>query len=98
RQDHALAGAGSGAAHAVDMGGIGIGTADYAHEQLVTRLTRYLAWLRQVLQAKEHALAGAAAHVGSGDSDLCWVGHAFLLGGCPLSPTLSHKGRGSCLH
>ncbi len=75
RQDHALAGAGSGAAHAVDMGGIGIGTADYAHEQLVTRLTRYLAWLRQVLQAKEHALAGAAAHVGSGNLDLGYMSH-----------------------
>jgi hypothetical protein len=55
-QDHALAGAGGGAAHAVDVGGVGVGAADDAHEQLVARFARDLAAFGQVLQAEEHAL------------------------------------------
>ncbi|MDT4861584.1 hypothetical protein FQZ97_961950 [compost metagenome] len=77
RQDHALAGAGGGAAHAVDVRRIRIGAADHAHEQLVAGFTRNLAALGQVLQAEEHALAGAAADVGGGDLHLGYVGHGI---------------------
>src|SRR5690606_4695468 len=86
RQDHALAGTGGGAAHAVDVRGIGIGAADHAHEQLVTGRARHLAALGQVLQAEEYALAGAATDVGGGDSDLCCVGHCLLLADRSPSP------------
>ncbi len=75
RQDHALAGAGGGAAHAVDVRGIGVGAADHAHEQPVARLARHPAALRQVLQAEEHALAGPATHVGGWNLHLGYVGH-----------------------
>src|SRR5690606_28162641 len=75
RQDHALAGAGGGAAHAVDVRGVGVGTADDAHEQLVAGLARHLAALGQILQAEEHTLAGAAPHVGGGNSHLGYLRH-----------------------
>ena len=70
REDHALAGAGGGAAHAVDVGAVGVGAADDALKQPVARAARHLAALRQVLQAKEHALAGAAPDVGGGNAKL----------------------------
>ena len=41
----------------------------------IARRTRHLAAGRQVLQAEEHALAGTAAHVGGGDSDLGCMSH-----------------------
>ena len=44
-------------------------------ERLLTRSTRRLRPLGQVLQPEEHAFAGAPAHVGRGDLDLCNVGH-----------------------
>lgn len=93
REDHALAGAGGGAAHPVDVRGIGVGTADHPHEQPVARLAGDPAGFRQVFQAEEHALAGAAAQVGGGDADLGWVGHAssssaieFKGSGCVRQP------------
>src|SRR5690606_41919549 len=58
RQDHAFAGAGGSAAHAVDVRGVGVRTANYTHEQLVAGLAWDLAALRQVLQPEKHALAG----------------------------------------
>lgn len=93
REDHALAGAGGGAAHPVDVRGIGVGTADHPHEQPIARLAGDPAGFRQVFQAEEHALAGAAAQVGGGDADLGWVGHAssssaieFRGSGCVRQP------------
>ncbi len=70
RDDHALARAGRRAAHAVDVRCIGVRAADHAQEQPVTRLARHLAGLGEIMQAEEHALAGAATHVGGGNPDL----------------------------
>jgi len=80
RHDHGLAGARGGAAHAVDLLAVGVGAADHAHQQLVARFARHLRRFRQVLQAEEHALAGAAAHVGGGDLDLRCMSHSL----CPM--------------
>ncbi len=68
--DHALAGAGRRAAHAVGVLAVGIGRADHAHQQRITRRARHLGGNGQVLQAEEHAFAGAAAHVGGGNAEL----------------------------
>jgi hypothetical protein len=70
RQDHGLAGGRRGAAHAVDLLAVRVGTADHAQQQPVTRRTGNLRGLREVLQAEEHAFAGAATHVGGGDFKL----------------------------
>ena len=76
REDHALAGAGGGAAHPVDIARHRGQGCHHPHEQPVARLAGDPAGFRQVFQAEEHALAGAAAQVGGGDADLGWVGHA----------------------
>ena len=68
--DHALAGAGGGAAHAVNVRAIGVGAANHTLQQSVARRAGLLRGFGQVLQAKKHALAGAAAHIGGGDLDL----------------------------
>ncbi|MNF15208.1 hypothetical protein D3C80_2177140 [compost metagenome] len=57
------------------MRGVRVGTADHTHEQLVACFAGHLAALGQVLQAEEHALAGAATDIGGGNSDLGNVGH-----------------------
>ncbi len=89
-QDHRLAGAGRGAAHAVDLLVIGIGAADHPQQQGVTGCARQLGRLGQVLQVEEHALAGAATHVGGGNLDLRYECHEFqvpiMTGGGALRP------------
>ena len=70
RQDHRLAGARGGSAHAVDLLAVRVRAADHAQQQRITRRARHLRGLGQVLQAEEHALAGTAAHVGGGNADL----------------------------
>ena len=75
RHDHGFAGAGTGATHAINLFGVGVGAADDAQQQGVTGGASLLCPRRQVLQAEEHALAGAATQVGGGDADLCDVGH-----------------------
>ncbi len=79
RQDDRLAGARRGAAHAVDLLAVRVGAADHAQQQRVARGAGHLRGLGQVLQAEEHALAGAAAHVGGGNPDLGRVRHAASL-------------------
>ncbi|MCY1299044.1 hypothetical protein D9M68_681990 [compost metagenome] len=76
--DHGLAGAGGGAAHAVDLLAVRVGAADHAHQQRVAGGAGGLRGFGQVLQAEEHALAGAATDVGGGDLDLGYVGHGSL--------------------
>lgn len=75
RQDHGLAGAGRGAAHAVDLLAVGVGAAYYPQQQCVTGGAGDLRLLGQVLQAEEHAFAGAATDVGGGDFYLRYVCH-----------------------
>jgi len=77
RDDHRLAGARRRAAHAVDLLAIRIGAADHAHQQCVARRAGRLRGFGQVLQAKEHAFAGAAAHVRCGNPDLGCVCHVL---------------------
>ncbi len=74
-QDHALGGGRGGPAHAVDVGGVRVGAADDAQEELVAGCAGLLASGGQVLQAEENAFAGAATEVGGGDFDLGGVGH-----------------------
>jgi len=66
RQDHDLAGARGGRAHAVGLLAVAIGTADHPQQQALA-LSRIG---RKVLGAEEHALAGAAAHVDGGNAKL----------------------------
>lgn len=73
RQDHGLAGARRGAAHAVDLLAVRVGAADYPQQQRIAGGTWNLRLLGQVLQAEEHAFAGAAADVGGGDFDLGYM-------------------------
>ena len=75
RNDHHLAGARRGPAHAVGVLAVRIGRADHAAQQCVPRRSRHLRPFGQVLQAEEHAFRRAAAHVGGGDADLGDVGH-----------------------
>jgi hypothetical protein len=72
RNDHRLAGARRRPAHAVGVLRIRIRRTDHAHQQRIPRSARHLRFLRQVFQHEEHALAGAAAHVGGGDHELGW--------------------------
>ena len=76
-QDDRLAGAGGGAAHAVDLLAVRIGAADHAQQQRIARRSRRLGRGWQVLQAEEHALAGAPAHVGGADLELGKESHVF---------------------
>ncbi|CFN99674.1 Uncharacterised protein [Bordetella pertussis] len=76
-QDDRLAGAGGGAAHAVDLLAVRVGAADHPQQQRVARRSRHLGRGRQVLQAEEHALAGAPAHVGGADLELGKESHVF---------------------
>ena len=69
-QDHRLAGAGGRPAHAIDLLAIGVRAADDAQQQLIPGWPGHLGGGRQVLEAEEDALAGAAAQIGSGDFDL----------------------------
>ncbi|MCY1242949.1 hypothetical protein D9M72_559470 [compost metagenome] len=81
--DDCFAGAGGGAAHAVYLLAVGVGAADHAQQQCVARRAWQLRGLRQILQAKEHAFAGAAAHIGGRDFDLGHISHgcvSFCLG------------------
>ena len=73
--DYGLAGAGGGRAHAVDLFFVRIGAANHAQQQGITGCARHLSHGRQVQQAEEHALAGAATHIRCGNSDLRWVSH-----------------------
>ena len=66
-EDHGFAGAGCSATHAVDLFAVRIGTADDTQQQCIARGTGHLCRNGQILQAEEHALAGAATHVGGGD-------------------------------
>ena len=75
RQDHGLAGAGRRAAHAVDLLAVRVGAADHAQQQRVAGRAGNLRRFGQILQAEEHALAGAATHVGGGNFDLRCVSH-----------------------
>ena len=100
RDDHALAGTGGSAAHAIGVLGIGIGRTDHPLQQVITGHAGLLRAGRQVFQAEEHALGGAAAHIGGRDFDLGDVGHGvgslgLLLCGVrafPLSPTPLPRG------
>src|SRR5690606_37727025 len=83
--DHALAGAAGGAAHAVGVLAVGIGRTDHPHQQRVTRRAGHARGFGQVFQAEEHALGGAAAHVGGGDAELCDVGHGKAPGSQPAA-------------
>src|SRR5690554_7762794 len=58
RQDHALAGTGSGAPHTVVMRGVGFGPADHPQKQPVTGRARHLPGLGQAWQWEEEAYAG----------------------------------------
>jgi len=70
--DDDLAGAGRGPAHAVDVLLIRIGAADQAQQRGIP--ARRIGG--QIFGQKEHAFAGAPAHVIGGDSGLrWWVGH-----------------------
>ncbi len=76
--DHAFAGAGRCTAHAIGLLAIRIGRADHAHQQRIACGARHLRGLGQVLQAEEHALAGATAHVGGGNTELREEGHGSV--------------------
>mmetsp|Transcript_26275 Transcript_26275/g.62214 ORF Transcript_26275/g.62214 Transcript_26275/m.62214 type:complete len:211 (+) Transcript_26275:3988-4620(+) len=80
RHDDGLGRGRRGAAHAVDLLAVGVRAADHAQQQLVSRRTWLLAGLGQVLQAEEHTLAGAAAHIGGGNANLCGMRHVVLRG------------------
>jgi hypothetical protein len=64
---------------------VGIGAADHAQEQGITRRTRYLRGRGQVMLKKKHAFAGAAAHIGGGNFYLrafgvrCMCHEGFLI-------------------
>ena len=74
--DHRLAGAGGRAPHAVDLLGVGVGAADHAQQQGITRRARHLRRFRQLIAQEEHALAGAATQIGGGNPELCLLAHA----------------------
>ena len=82
RDDHALAGAGSRPAQAVGLLAIGVRRADHPLQQAIARRPRHACRFRQVLQAEEHALGGAAAHPGGGNAEL----------GCGLADGRVHEG------
>ena len=65
-----LAGAARGGTHAIDLLAIRVRAADHAQQQCVACVAGLLRAFGQVLQAKEHTLAGAATHVGGGDLGL----------------------------
>lgn len=73
--NHALAGARRRPAHAIDLLAIRIRATDHPQQQRIARRPRLLCGRRQILQAEEHALAGAAAQVGGGDAELGQMGH-----------------------
>ncbi len=77
RQDHRLRRRRGRSAHAVDLLAIRVRAADDAHQEPVARRTRHTRGLRQVVPLEEHALAGAAAHIGGRDADLRGEGHGF---------------------
>ncbi|MNH27415.1 hypothetical protein D3C79_875270 [compost metagenome] len=79
RENHRLAGTGGGTAHAVDLLAIWVGAADDAQQQCVAGSARDLGALRQVVEAKKHAFAGAATDVGGRNSDLRYVSHGNLV-------------------
>ncbi|MOA23093.1 hypothetical protein D3C78_1436950 [compost metagenome] len=79
REDHGLAGAGGRATHTINLLAVRVGAADYPQQQCVTGRARHLRALRQVLEAEEHAFAGAATDVGGGDFDLGYVSHGNLV-------------------
>ena len=78
RQDDRFGGAGGGPAHSVGMLAVGIGRADDPEQQRIAGRTRHPGSFRQILQAKKHALAGAAAHVDGWNSDLWRVAHGVI--------------------
>ena len=75
-QDHGLAGAGGSTAHAVNLLLVRVRAADHTQQEVIPGFARDLCRFRQILQPKEHALAGAATHVGGGNFYLGRVGHA----------------------
>jgi hypothetical protein len=61
-----------------------VGAADHAQQEAVARCAGDLRRCGQVLQAEEHAFAGAAAHVDGGDFNLWYVDHIFSFDLCTV--------------
>jgi len=69
-EDHGLARARGGTAHAIDLLGIGVGASDDTQQEFVSRRPGAASKIGQLIEAEEDALARATPHIGGRNAKL----------------------------